>query len=129
MPPDPIQEADRCQSTACSPLSALVAGLAAVGPAAAMANGGHGKRALRMNEIQVIGTHNSYHRELSKAERVAHDAIYGAPIYDGFLAYSHASLPNQFSRQRAASSSISSPIRRVGCTRIRCCGSGSQSDR
>ena len=71
-------------------------------PAGAAANGAPGKRALRMNELQVIGTHNSYHRELSVAERVAHDAIYGgAPIYDGFLAYSHASLPNQFSRQGA----------------------------
>jgi hypothetical protein len=81
---------------------ALVAGLAALLPGAANANPGPGKSALRMNEIQVIGTHNSYHRELTRAERVAHDAIYGgAPIYDGFLAYSHASLPNQFSRQGA----------------------------
>ena len=71
---------------------------AAPGPAAG--NGDSAKRPLRMNEIQVIGTHNSYHRELSKAERAAHDAVYGgAPIYDGFLAYSHASLPNQLSRQ------------------------------
>ena len=71
---------------------------AAPGPAAG--NGGQAKRPLRMNEIQVIGTHNSYHRELSKAERAAHDAVYGgAPVYDGFLAYSHASLPNQLSRQ------------------------------
>ena len=81
---------------------ALTAGLALLGPAAAGADGGHGKRALRMNEIQVIGTHNSYHRELTKAERAAHDAVYGgAPIYDGFLAYSHASLPNQLGRQGA----------------------------
>jgi hypothetical protein len=57
--------------------------------------------ALRLNEIQVIGTHNSYHRELSKAERAAHDGIYGgAPIYEAFLAYSHASLPNQLGRQQ-----------------------------
>jgi Phosphoinositide phospholipase C, Ca2+-dependent len=53
-----------------------------------------------MNEIQVIGTHNSYHRELSAAERAAHDAVYGgAPIYEAFRAYSHASLPNQLGRQ------------------------------
>jgi hypothetical protein len=77
---------------------AAVALAAAPGPAAA--NGAPAKRPLRMNEIQVIGTHNSYHRELSKAERAAHDAVYGgAPIYDGFLAYSHASVPNQLSRQ------------------------------
>jgi Phosphoinositide phospholipase C, Ca2+-dependent len=58
------------------------------------------KGPLRMNEIQVIGTHNSYHRELSKAEHGAFDAIFGgAPIYDALLAYSHASLPNQLRRQ------------------------------
>jgi Phosphoinositide phospholipase C, Ca2+-dependent len=55
-----------------------------------------------MNEIQVIATHNSYKRELPKVEQAAHDALYGgAPIYDGFLAYSHASLPNQLGRQGA----------------------------
>jgi Phosphoinositide phospholipase C, Ca2+-dependent len=73
----------------------VVVAVLAVAPAADAA------RPLRLNEIQVIGTHNSYHRELSKAERTAHDAIYGgAAIYDGFLAYSHASLPNQLGRQR-----------------------------
>ena len=57
---------------------------------------------VRMNQLQVIGTHNSYHRELSPAERAAHDAIYrGAPVYNAFLAYSHASLPNQLGRQGA----------------------------
>ena len=72
----------------------------AVAPGPAAGNGESGKRPLRMNEIQVIGTHNSYHRELSPAERIAHDAVYGgAPVYEGFLAYSHASLPNQLSRQ------------------------------
>jgi hypothetical protein len=80
-------------------LTLAVAALALAG-APAPADGQRAKRALRMNELQVIGTHNSYHRELSKTERAAHDAVYGgAPIYDGFLAYSHASLPNQFSRQ------------------------------
>jgi Phosphoinositide phospholipase C, Ca2+-dependent len=78
--------------------SAAVALAAAPGPATG--NGPEAKQPVRMNQIQVIGTHNSYHRELSKAERAAHDAVYGgAPIYDGFLAYSHASLPNQLSRQ------------------------------
>jgi Phosphoinositide phospholipase C, Ca2+-dependent len=66
----------------------------------AMAPAADAARALRLNEIQLIGTHNSYHRELSKPEQAAHDAIYGgAPIYDGFLAYSHASLPNQLGLQ------------------------------
>jgi Phosphoinositide phospholipase C, Ca2+-dependent len=77
--------------------AAAVAGMA---PAPAAADGAPAQRPLRMNEIQVIGTHNSYHRELSPAERAAHDAVYGgAPIYEGFLAYSHASLPNQLGRQ------------------------------
>jgi Phosphoinositide phospholipase C, Ca2+-dependent len=56
---------------------------------------------LRMNEIQLIGTHNSYHREVSKVEVAGFDAIFGgAPIYENLLAYSHASLPNQLARQR-----------------------------
>jgi Phosphoinositide phospholipase C, Ca2+-dependent len=81
-----------------TPVLAAVALAATPGPAAG--NGESTKRPLRMNEIQVIGTHNSYHRELSKAERAAHDAVYGgAPVYEGFRAYSHASLPNQLSRQ------------------------------
>ena len=55
---------------------------------------------VRMNQLQVIGTHNSYHRELSESEQAAHDGIYnGAPIYDTLLKYSHASLPNQLGRQ------------------------------
>jgi Phosphoinositide phospholipase C, Ca2+-dependent len=73
--------------------------LAAAVPSGAGAGGG-AVGPLRMNEIQVIGTHNSYHRELSAPERAAHDAVYGgAPIYEAFLAYSHASLPNQLGRQ------------------------------
>jgi hypothetical protein len=79
---------------------ALAAVALASAPGLAPGNGTSAKRLLRMNEIQVIGTHNSYHRELSAAERAAHDGVYGgAPIYDGFLAYSHASLPNQLGRQ------------------------------
>jgi hypothetical protein len=81
-------------------LALAAAGLAAA-PGPATGNGEGSQRPLRMNEIQVLGTHNSYHRELSNAERAAHDAIYGgAPIYENFLAYSHASLPNQLRRQR-----------------------------
>jgi calcium-dependent phosphoinositide phospholipase C len=79
---------------------ASIAVTALVTPGLAAANGGSAQPPLRMNEIQVIGTHNSYHRELSPAERAAHDAVYGgAPIYEGFLAYSHASLPNQLGLQ------------------------------
>jgi Phosphoinositide phospholipase C, Ca2+-dependent len=79
---------------------ALTLVLACFEPGLAAANGRGPQQSLRMNEIQVIGTHNSYHRELSKAERGAFDAIFGgAPIYDALLAYSHASLPNQLRRQ------------------------------
>ena len=82
-------------------LAALVPALAATA-APAGANGAAPRPPLRMNQIQVIGTHNSYHRELSKPERAAHDAVFGGQaIYDAFFAYSHASLPNQLSRQQA----------------------------
>jgi Phosphoinositide phospholipase C, Ca2+-dependent len=81
-------------------LPALALAAVALAAAASPAAGAPSNRPLRMNELQVIGTHNSYHRELSQAERAAHDAVYGgAPIYEGFLAYSHASLPNQLRRQ------------------------------
>ena len=80
---------------------ALAAAVLAAAPGRATGNGEGSQRPLRLNEIQVIGTHNSYHRELSKPERAAHDAVYdGAAIYENFLAYSHASLPNQLRRQR-----------------------------
>jgi hypothetical protein len=80
----------------------LAAPAVAVLPGQAAANGRGVQQSLRLNEIQVIGTHNSYHRELSKAEHAAFDAIFGgAPIYDALLAYSHASLPNQLGRQGA----------------------------
>jgi Phosphoinositide phospholipase C, Ca2+-dependent len=81
---------------------ALAAFAAATAPSPAAAKGRGATGSLRMNEIQVIGTHNCYHRELSKAEVAAHDAIYGGlPVYENFRAYSHASLPNQLSRQGA----------------------------
>jgi Phosphoinositide phospholipase C, Ca2+-dependent len=74
----------------------LIAMLAVAAPAAA---DGGGSR-VRMNEIQVMGTHNSYKREISKAEvQVYEDAINTPGDYDAFLAYSHASLPRQFQRQ------------------------------
>lgn len=78
----------------------LAAALALGGPqASAVAREYATERPLRMNEIQVIATHNSYKRELPKVEQAAHDALYGgAPIYDGFLAYSHASRATRLAR-------------------------------
>ncbi|MBB1254897.1 phosphatidylinositol-specific phospholipase C1-like protein [Streptomyces sp. OF3] len=52
---------------------------------------------LRMNQLQVIATHNSYHREVSFAEQKLmeqHD-----PNFRNLL-YSHASLPVQLAEQR-----------------------------
>ena len=55
---------------------------------------------VRVNQLQVIGTHNSYHREVSEREQAAYDAAINTPgDYDAFLAYSHATLPRQFARQ------------------------------
>ena len=52
---------------------------------------------LRINELQVIGTHNGYHRELPEAEKAAQLTVDpGAP--DG-LYYSHAAIPDQLGAQ------------------------------
>lgn len=74
----------------------IVLTLGAGSAAAAPPGGG----AVRINELQVIGTHNSYHREISEREQAAYDAAINTPgDYDAFLAYSHATLPQQFARQ------------------------------
>lgn len=49
-----------------------------------------------MNHIQVIGTHNSYHRQPSLAELSVFEKYIPSP-QDYY--YSHASLPNQLSHQ------------------------------
>lgn len=55
---------------------------------------------LRLNELQVIGTHNSYHRETSEREQDAYDALISTPgDYDAFLKYSHGALSQQLERQ------------------------------
>src|SRR5215211_143401 len=74
-----------------------VTGLALLALPAAVAGAqgadGHGAK-LALNQIQVMGTHNSYHRELVGAEKATYDALVQTPgDYDRFLAYSHASLP------------------------------------
>jgi hypothetical protein len=59
-----------------------------------------GQGAVRLNEMQVMGTHNSYKRELNRTEERTYDQLIATPgDYEAFLAYSHASLPNQFGRQ------------------------------
>ncbi len=80
-------------------LATAVAGaLAASLPAApaGAAPGSPGTRDVRVNQVQVIGTHNSYHRELPRDEQALQLQLdEGA----GNLFYSHASLPQQFSGQ------------------------------
>ena len=78
-------------------LGSLIAWTALGAGVQAQARGGG---SVRLNELQVIGTHNSYHREISEREQAAYDAAINTPgDYDAYLAYSHATLPNQFERQ------------------------------
>jgi hypothetical protein len=53
-----------------------------------------------MNQIQVIGTHNSYHREISLAERAVFEKYMPSP--ENYY-YSHATLPNQLTHQSVRS--------------------------
>jgi Phosphoinositide phospholipase C, Ca2+-dependent len=77
---------------------AVAAGLASTAGAASGPPAGEGP--VRLNELQAIGTHNSYKRELSEPEQAEYDEIIATPgDYDEFLAYSHASIPDQFGRQ------------------------------
>jgi hypothetical protein len=78
---------------------ALVA-LAGMCAGSSLAAARAGTGAVRLNEMQVMGTHNSYKRELNRTEERTYDQIIATPgDYETFLAYSHASLPNQFARQ------------------------------
>ena len=77
-------------------VAAAVAGVLVAAAPAAAARGGP----VRVNDLQVIGTHNSYKREISEAEQNVYEAAIQKPgDYDQFLAYSHASLPRQLGRQ------------------------------
>ena len=82
---------------------AALAGLLLAGPGAAeavAAKKDDDRGQVRLNEIQVIGTHNSYKRELRRTEERTYDEIIATPgDYEQFLAYSHPSIPNQFARQ------------------------------
>lgn len=73
--------------------------MAAVLPSSA-ARADHARRdpagTLRLNQIQVMATHNSYHREVSFAEQKVMERQ--EPTFHNLL-YSHASLPVQFDDQ------------------------------
>lgn len=59
--------------------------------------GGSGHQsALRLNQIQQMGAHNSYHRELSAVEKQVQQAQDPGAIN---LFYSHASIPQQLQDQ------------------------------
>ena len=78
---------------------AVMTALVGVAPATAAAPAGKGP--VRMNELQVIGTHNSYKREISEPEQAVYEAAIDKPgDYDQFLAYSHAPIAQQFDGQR-----------------------------
>jgi hypothetical protein len=83
-------------------LSAVLGLLAlmALGGSSSLADSQRSRGTVRVNELQVIGTHNSYHREISKREQAAYDAAIDTPgDYDAYLAYSHATLPRQLGDQ------------------------------
>ena len=64
----------------CLALTALAAALLAAVPASpAAAAPRAGKGPVRVNELQVIGTHNSYKRELSEPEQATYDEIIATP--------------------------------------------------
>jgi hypothetical protein len=58
------------------------------------------KSDIRFNHIQVIGTHNSYHREISLAERAVFEKYVPSP--EDYY-YSHAELDNQLEYQSVRS--------------------------
>lgn len=58
------------------------------------------KSEIRLNHIQVIGTHNSYHREITLAERAVFDKYIPSP-QDYY--YSHSNLSIQLERQSVRS--------------------------
>ncbi len=53
---------------------------------------------VQLNQIQVVGTHNSYHQLLTAAERKVRDQVNKAGVAG--LDYRHAPLPDQLQHQR-----------------------------
>lgn len=80
-------------------LTALL-GIVAVGAASPPAQAAGHRDGVRINQIQAIATHNSYHRELTDGEKAV-QAKRDANWWN--LTYSHASLPVQFQAQRVRS--------------------------
>ncbi|GAA2780567.1 hypothetical protein GCM10020219_060130 [Nonomuraea dietziae] len=81
-----------------SRVTALLAATAlAVLSSAAPAVGTTARSDVRINQIQTIATHNSYHREVTDAEK---DVQRKTDANWWNLQYSHAALPHQFASQR-----------------------------
>jgi hypothetical protein len=77
--------------------AAVVIGLPGGSSAAAAAGPGSRSRGLRLNEIQVIGTHNSYHVEASAAEKALRSQV--DPEGELTLEYGHPVLAEQLSKE------------------------------
>ncbi|KAL1619636.1 hypothetical protein SLS54_006573 [Diplodia seriata] len=58
---------------------------------------------LRLNHVQVIGTHNSYHREVSITARPIFELLVPSPPSPQSFYYSHASLSDQLDYQSVRS--------------------------
>ncbi|WP_431896632.1 phosphatidylinositol-specific phospholipase C1-like protein [Nonomuraea sp. bgisy101] len=81
-----------------SRVTALLAATAlAVLTSAAPAVGTTGRSDVRINQIQTMATHNSYHRELTDAEK---DVQRKTDANWWNLQYSHPAIPHQFGTQR-----------------------------
>src|SRR3712207_349986 len=72
---------------------------ALVAPAAPAQAYGYGRPAgLRINQLQSVGSHNSYHVEAPKAEADLRGVV--DPAGQQALEYTHAPLPEQFAEQQ-----------------------------
>ena len=76
----------------------MVAAAGGLGPGASGAPRSGPDDSVRLNQIQVIGSHNSYHLMPSPAEDELRRSVIGAA--DDQLEYAHAPLPQQFGSQK-----------------------------
>ncbi len=77
-------------------VAALAVVVSTVGPSGRPVNAATGD--LRINQIQVVGSHNSYHLAASAKETEVRRSFIGAG--DDLMQYTHAPLPEQFQRQK-----------------------------
>ncbi|MFJ9030459.1 phosphatidylinositol-specific phospholipase C1-like protein [Streptomyces sp. NPDC102274] len=82
-------------------VAAALTGLATLAASTGSSQAAANKGGTRINEIQVVATHNSYHRELSGAEQRAQLEV--DPGANPNLYYSHAPLTEQLDEQEVRS--------------------------